>query len=107
MTKKPHWAKETTWLERFEQALNMMLEEDMPVHKRHIRMWLMDEQFCQTDPLQDWCVSNARLSWCQGIELIDAAWKLADTPAEGGEHEERLCETHGDWQDFKWPKEYR
>lgn len=76
----------TTWVVRFQQAITLLTDGLLPPPEDMIRAWFTTDN----EELQRWAAGHAkRLPWAQGIEIIDAAERLADTPDESGLHEPR------------------
>lgn len=67
----------TTPASRFAQALGAFCTES-PDPDMCWR-WLETED----DQLQEWVIDHLRFEWMQGIEAIDAARAVSDTPVEG------------------------
>lgn len=76
----------TTWIQRFSNVIARFCADRPPVS-------LVSAYFGSEDStaLQDWVNLHLQpdAAWAQGIEIIDAAERLADTPAEGGAHAPR------------------
>ena len=79
------WTTPTSWQKRFRDALEVLCGGSPPVGA--VEAWL--EPGCDGAELQNWAASNSLVLWAQGIVVIDAAWMLADTPAEGADHAKR------------------
>lgn len=71
----------TTYIDRFVDALGLLCRSKPP--KAICEQWLNGE----SEELQSWAVSNARVYWQMGIGTIEAAQHLADNPEEGEGHE--------------------
>jgi hypothetical protein len=71
----------TVYIERFISALGMLLRKTPP--REMCEQWLNHE----SEELQSFAVSNARIYWMTGIGAIEAAQVLADNPDEGEAHE--------------------
>lgn len=71
----------TTYLDRFVDALGLLCRSKPS--KTVCKQWLSGE----SEELQSWAVSNARIYWQMGIGTIEAAQHLADNPEEGEGHE--------------------
>lgn len=83
--KNMHWTEPTKFLERLGDALEVLCQGNRPSDVM-MRRWLDKELDDFT--LQYFCSDHA-VDWMQGIQVIDAALKLADNPVEGVEHEYR------------------
>lgn len=71
----------TIYLDRFIAAMGFVCQKQPP--KELCEKWLSNE----SEDLQSWAVSNARIYWMTGIGAIEAAQHLADEPEEGRGHE--------------------
>lgn len=71
----------TTYLDRFIAAMGFVCQKQPP--KELCEKWLSHD----SEDLQSWAVSNARIYWMTGIGAIEAAQHLADEPEEGRGHE--------------------
>lgn len=71
----------TTYLERFIEVLGLLSRAVPP--REMCEAWLNDE----SEELQGWVASNARMDWMSGIGAIEAAQALADAPEESDAHE--------------------
>lgn len=77
----------TTWDYRFQMALALLCNNHLP-DERLCRLWRDEEDEDAHEALQSWVLSHCALSWATGIGTIEAAMTLADTPDEGGKHED-------------------
>jgi hypothetical protein len=77
----------TTWMERFRDALRLMCGAEPPL--QFCEMWIRNEQNeAMEDPLQVWVNEQVQTpAWAQGIVTIDAARVWADSPCEGERHQ--------------------
>lgn len=82
------WRTPTTWSERFREALTVLCGEEPP--NGSIEAWF--QPGCDSTWLQHWASDACQMPWAQGIVVIDAACLLADTPAEGEMHAERMLQ---------------
>jgi len=80
------WTTPTTWDQRFRDALTVLCGEPPPAGL--VEAWF--EPGCDSVELQNWASEKCRMVWAQGIVVIDAAEMLANDPAEGGMHADRL-----------------
>lgn len=76
------WRQATTYLQRMSHALSLLC--GVTPTDEMIAAYLDTSR--DDDRLQHWCADNGP-AWAQGIVVIDAARVLADTPAEGADHE--------------------
>ena len=78
------WTKTTTYLSRFADAVTLLCNGRRPPAPM-VAAWVE----MSDDSLQEFAIANGP-QWAQGIVLLDAAHLLAETPAEGVDHEPRL-----------------
>lgn len=73
-------SKQTTYLQRFHEALSALCIEEPP--EEMCQAWLDDS----SEELQQFAMQMGRFGWHQGIALIDAAMLIAESPEEGEPH---------------------
>lgn len=71
----------TVYIDRFVSALGLLCRSKPP--RELCEQWLSNE----SEELQSFAVSNARIYWMTGIGIIEAAQIMADNPEEGAAHE--------------------
>lgn len=76
------WSRPSTFTERFTQAVQLLCGGTAP-DPQAIQAWLDPKS--EDNRLQAFAVDHGP-RWCQGIELLDAAYRMASNPAEGAEH---------------------
>jgi hypothetical protein len=74
---------------RFTQIVTMLCDQRPPPEL--VSAWLNPD--AEDIRLQLWVIEHMRERWAQGIELLDAAHAIADTPAEGSGGLERSALT--------------
>ena len=79
-------------MQRFGDAMELLCAGKRPSEEM-LSNWL--NPYVDTMDLQNFACEHVP-AWAQGIEMIDAAMMLADTPTEGVEHEMRT-----DWIENK------
>jgi len=71
-----------TWTERFVEAVSMMTGARPP--QEYVQEWIDGVERNSVSRLQAWVAcQEGCLWWAQGIEVLDAAAMLANSPIEG------------------------
>lgn len=78
----------TSYVYRFQMALALLCGNHLP-RRQLCELWLNDEAEEAHTELQEWAINHSLMTWATGIGVIEAAMTLADTPDEGGDHEDR------------------
>jgi hypothetical protein len=83
---KKDWSEPTTYIKRFGDAMELICGGHRPDDSVMLA-WL--EPGSESVALQMFAADHGP-AWAQGIEIIDAAMLMANTPTEGVEHEMRI-----------------
>jgi len=84
--RKPLTGEFTTFVQRFTDAVAILCGSEPPAN--FVDEWLCNVEVNGVHRLQEWVLNqDATPTWSQGIVVLDAAYLLAESPAEGLQHE--------------------
>ena len=84
--RKPLTDEHTTFVQRFTDAVAILCGSEPPAE--FVDEWLRNVDVNGIHRLQEWVLNqDATPPWSQGIVVLDAAYLLAESPAEGLQHE--------------------
>jgi len=85
--RQPLTDERTTFVQRFSDAIALMCGAEPPAE--FVDEWLRNVEVNFVARLQEWVLTQDGTPWwAQGIVVLDAAYLLAESPEEGGQHED-------------------